>query len=87
MARSLDYETERSFSITVMAVDNPGGSEDDRRNPMSGVINITVTDVNDNPPVFTHSIYERTVAETVENFMLNVSATDEDSGQFIMYMH
>lgn len=82
VVRSLDYETERSFSVVVIATDNPGGSEDDK-NIAYSVINITVADVNDNAPVFTSLLYQISVAENNETFIVTVTATDQDAGQFI----
>ena len=82
VAASLDYESQTSFTITVAAIDNPGGSS----NTETGSITIMVEDVNDNRPVFTEQEYEMTVNEDEEQFTFNVTATDRDSGQFIKYL-
>ncbi|XP_041357968.1 protocadherin-17-like isoform X2 [Gigantopelta aegis] len=73
----LDYETRRTFVLTVVAKD--GGQPI----PKSGTVRITVmvTDVNDNDPVFSKSTFNVTI---VENAPLNVSilkleAHDQDS--------
>ena len=86
VAVSLDYESQRSFIIAVIAIDNPGGGSDNR-NMETGSINITVEDVNDNRPVFTESgNYTVHVYENEEQFTFNVTATDRDSGQFTIYL-
>lgn len=83
VARPLDYETLQSFVIIVTASDNPGGAE---RNTVYDFINITVEDANDNSPVFTHSVYSVTVKENAAQFWYTVTANDNDSGQYIMYL-
>lgn len=57
----LDYELSHEFYITVEATD--GGSP-----PLSDMatVNINVTDVNDNAPVFSQRIYAAVVGEDAE---------------------
>ncbi|KAI1229464.1 Protocadherin gamma-A7, partial [Lamprotornis superbus] len=77
LERVLDREKQSSFELVLMAVD--GGDP-----PRSGTVQIrvNVTDANDNPPVFSKSLYEARVAENlpVESLVLRVRATDADAG-------
>lgn len=56
--KSLDYEAVRDYFLTVLAID--GGSP-----PLSNqaVINITVTDANDNAPIFSQPSYRAIIRE------------------------
>ncbi|KAH9514840.1 Protocadherin-11 Y-linked [Bulinus truncatus] len=73
----LDREARDFYQVTVTAID--GGSP-----PRTGsvIINITVTDINDNAPEFLQSSYNESVLEnTPPNFsIMKVSATDKDIG-------
>ncbi|XP_064244273.1 protocadherin gamma-B5-like isoform X12 [Passer domesticus] len=77
LERPLDREKQSSFELVLTAVD--GGEP-----AMSGtvLIRINVTDANDNPPVFSKSVYEARVAENlpVGSLVLRVRATDADVG-------
>ncbi|KAM7042532.1 uncharacterized protein M8220_007702 [Acridotheres tristis] len=77
LERVLDREKQSSFELVLMAVD--GGDP-----PRSGTVQIrvNVTDANDNAPVFSKSLYEARVAESlpVESLVLRVRATDADAG-------
>ena len=46
-------------------------------------LTVNVIDVNDNPPVFTHSVYNATVAENlpIKSFVTKIQATDPDTGE------
>lgn len=72
----LDRETISSYSLVIEALD--GGAP-----PLRGemTVNITIQDVNDNPPVFNQSRYYAVVPEnaTVGTHVLEVTATDADS--------
>ncbi|KAL3880762.1 hypothetical protein ACJMK2_032977 [Sinanodonta woodiana] len=73
--KGLDRETQDLYKLTVVAQD--GG------NPMrTGTLKITVviTDVNDNAPKFTQSLYNVTIKEDIElsSTILTLSATDAD---------
>ncbi|KAB7505675.1 Fat-like cadherin-related tumor suppressor-like protein [Armadillidium nasatum] len=74
----LDYEAVQLLVVTVIAVD--GGSP-----PLSAtaLVNVTVTDVNDNSPVFTRPSYEVTVPEDLQigRSLAQVSANDLDCGK------
>ncbi|KAK4297363.1 hypothetical protein Pmani_030214 [Petrolisthes manimaculis] len=69
----LDYERQRTYSLTYSAVDGGG-------KVTSVNIFLAVGDENDNPPVFTHREYRRTVDEGAAIFdpPLFVKATDVD---------
>lgn len=72
----LDRETISSYSLVIEALD--GGTP-----PLRGemTVNITIQDVNDNPPVFNQSRYYAIVPEnaTVGTNVLQVIATDADA--------
>lgn len=74
--RGLDYETETNYLLGVEA-------RDDSTNKSVVVeVNITITDVNDNPPVFDPANYIQEVNEDLPNgtTILRVNASDRDSG-------
>lgn len=74
----LDRETTDHYQLVIEALD--GGTP-----PLRGTmtVNITILDVNDNPPVFAESVYSATIPEnaTVGTPVLKVSATDLDTGE------
>uniref|UniRef100_A0A3P8T5L1 Cadherin domain-containing protein n=1 Tax=Amphiprion percula TaxID=161767 RepID=A0A3P8T5L1_AMPPE len=77
LQKPLDRESEPKITLKLIAVD--GG------NPhRSGTVNIdiTVLDVNDNPPVFNQSVYRATVSENAlkGTYITTVNASDADSG-------
>lgn len=73
----LDRETTSAYSLVIEALD--GGSP-----PLRGrmTVNITIQDVNDNPPIFNQSSYSATIPEnaTIGTSVLQVFATDNDNG-------
>jgi len=73
---TLDYETDIEHTIVVTAT-NP-----DRLHSTTLSIEIRVTNENDNSPMFIGAPYTAMVAENsaVGTFVVNVSATDADSG-------
>ncbi|XP_068812246.1 neural-cadherin isoform X1 [Struthio camelus] len=77
VAEPLDYETTKSFLLRVRA-------QNVAAVPLAAfaTVYINVTDVNDNVPFFTSSVYEASVAEGagVGTFVVRVSATDLDLG-------
>uniref|UniRef100_A0A8C3NZ84 Cadherin domain-containing protein n=1 Tax=Cyanoderma ruficeps TaxID=181631 RepID=A0A8C3NZ84_9PASS len=77
LERALDREKQSSFELVLTAVD---GGDPARSGTVQ--IRINVTDANDNPPVFSKSIYEARVAENlpVGSLVLRVQATDADAG-------
>uniref|UniRef100_A0A669E5C8 FAT atypical cadherin 3a n=1 Tax=Oreochromis niloticus TaxID=8128 RepID=A0A669E5C8_ORENI len=76
VAQPLDYETCRDYFLTVEARD--GGTPS-----LSAIttVNIDLTDVNDNPPMFSHSVYTAVVSEdaTVGEPVIQLKADDVDS--------
>ncbi|XP_077642838.1 protocadherin gamma-B1 isoform X1 [Lonchura striata] len=77
LERALDREKLSSFELVLTAVD--GG---DPARSGTVLVRINVTDANDNPPVFSKSVYEARVAENlpVGSSVLRVQATDADLG-------
>ncbi|KAK6480095.1 neural-cadherin-like [Huso huso] len=77
VAEPLDYEITRKFMLKVRAQNMAAV-------PLAAftTVYINITDVNDNVPFFTSSIYEATVTEGAElgTFILQVSANDLDLG-------
>ena len=73
---TLDFESSRTHLLTIEAA-LPG---DPQVSPASTTVQITVTNVNDNPPVFVPRFYARVLEEfTSANIsILSVSATDRD---------
>ncbi|XP_072006242.1 protocadherin gamma-B5-like [Engystomops pustulosus] len=77
LEKPLDRETQDKHELILTASD--GG------NPVqtgTALINIIVTDINDNSPVFTQDVYKVSVRENipVNSTILQVSASDEDEG-------
>ncbi|XP_041442056.1 protocadherin gamma-B1 isoform X35 [Xenopus laevis] len=73
----LDREMQNTHELTLIAFD--GG------NPVrtgTALIKITVTDANDNVPVFTQAVYKASISENspINTTVLNVNATDKDEG-------
>ncbi|KAM4892812.1 LOW QUALITY PROTEIN: uncharacterized protein FYW23_008901 [Sylvia borin] len=77
LERALDREKQSSFELVLTAVD---GGEPARSGTVQ--VRINVTDANDNPPVFSKSLYEARVAENLPagSLVLRVQATDADAG-------
>lgn len=73
--QELDYESCQQFQVRVQATD--GGDP-----PLSGetLVNVHVSDVNDNPPAFRQSRYEANVSAqaTCGHLVLHVQALDAD---------
>ncbi|XP_075199491.1 protocadherin Fat 4-like [Anomaloglossus baeobatrachus] len=77
LKKSLDRETQNKHELILTASD--GG------NPVqtgTALINIIITDINDNVPVFTQDVYKVSVRENIpmNSTILQVSASDEDEG-------
>nr|XP_055052836.1 protocadherin Fat 4 isoform X1 [Misgurnus anguillicaudatus] len=77
LVKALDFEHSIAHNLNVIARD--GGWH-----PKMGSINITVyvTDLNDNPPIFTSTEYIAFISENavIGSLVLQVRATDADSG-------
>ncbi|NWV21597.1 PCDGD protein, partial [Origma solitaria] len=73
----LDREKQSSFELVLTAVD---GGDPARSGTVQ--VHVNVTDANDNPPVFSKSVYEARVAENQPpgSLVLRVVATDADAG-------
>ncbi|XP_044220396.1 protocadherin beta-16-like [Thunnus albacares] len=77
LQKPLDREKQEFASLLLTAVD---GGEPQRSGTMQ--IHITVLDVNDNAPVFTHTVYKASVKENspTGTLITKVSASDADKG-------
>ncbi|NXM72062.1 PCDGD protein, partial [Serilophus lunatus] len=77
LERALDREKKSSFELVLTAVD---GGDPARSGTVQ--IRVNVTDANDNPPVFSKTVYEARVAENLPSgsLVLRVRATDADAG-------
>uniref|UniRef100_A0A4W6CNV3 FAT atypical cadherin 3a n=1 Tax=Lates calcarifer TaxID=8187 RepID=A0A4W6CNV3_LATCA len=74
VAQSLDYETCRDYFLTVEARD--GGMP-----PLSAIttVNINLTDVNDNAPMFSRDLYSAVENKPIGTSILQLSVIDQDS--------
>ena len=77
LAEPLDFERTKEFYLTIQALD--GGVP-----PLSNhaAVNITVTDSNDNSPVFTQSSYSASIREdaAIGEPVIRINAVDLDGG-------
>uniref|UniRef100_A0A8C2JQ89 FAT atypical cadherin 1b n=1 Tax=Cyprinus carpio TaxID=7962 RepID=A0A8C2JQ89_CYPCA len=78
LAHQLDREKVASYMLTVLASDSGNPPKSD-----SAAINMTVSDVNDNPPVFSQANYSLIIQENLPSgaAVLQLSVTDNDSPQ------
>lgn len=78
-AVTIDFETKQSYQFKVSATDKLGAGMTSLSN-----VTITVSDLNDNGPVFSHLIYTAQIHENVGvGFpVMTLNATDKDSGYF-----
>ncbi|XP_053714424.1 cadherin-7a isoform X1 [Synchiropus splendidus] len=76
---NMDRETRDQYVLVIQAKDMVG-----QMGGLSGTTSVTVTltDVNDNPPRFTHKIYQYTVLESlpVQSVVARIKAADADTG-------
>eukprot|EP00064_Thunnus_orientalis_P000738 superscaffoldBa00000041_g739 len=76
---NMDRETRDQYVLVIQAKDMVG-----QMGGLSGTTSVTVTltDVNDNPPRFTHKSYQYTVLESlpVQSVVARIKATDADIG-------
>ncbi|XP_060102406.1 protocadherin Fat 1 isoform X1 [Heteronotia binoei] len=74
-ARSLDYEKTQQHTLLVRAIDSG-------MPPLSSdiIVIVNITDLNDNPPVFNHLLYEASLSELAPrgHFVTCVKASDAD---------
>ena len=77
LTRSLDYENTTSYRLNVVAYD--GGTP---VQTATTEVTITVTDVNDNSPIFFPAAYASILSEATSNnsVVLVLTATDRDHG-------
>ncbi|NWT78258.1 PCDGH protein, partial [Lanius ludovicianus] len=77
LERALDREKQSSFELVLIAVD---GGDPARSGTVQ--VRVNVTDLNDNSPVFSKSVYEARMAENLPagSVVLQVQATDADAG-------
>ncbi|NWW07816.1 PCDGH protein, partial [Oreocharis arfaki] len=77
LERALDREKQSSIDLVLTVVDS---GEPARSGTVQ--VRINVTDLNDNAPVFSKSVYEARVAENLSpgSLVLQVRATDADAG-------
>ena len=78
----LDFEETKAYFLTLSATDDGGTGK-------SSVVNlrITVSDANDNPPIFAQKEYSATIDEGETQFSpaLTVKATDRDESSLLKY--
>ena len=74
---TIDYENATTYTITVQAKDSGMPSRSSTTS-----VNVRVVDINDNPPIFTQSLYVGSIDENEQpgQSILRVAVTDEDSG-------
>ncbi|KAG7321649.1 hypothetical protein KOW79_014507 [Hemibagrus wyckioides] len=77
LAKPLDFEAEKNHHILIIAKDGAWFSKTGRIS-----VTINVTDINDNPPVFTSTEYMTSVSENspIGSSVFQIIATDKDSG-------
>ena len=75
--RQLDRETLDNYQLTVKATNTEGSFS------KLQIINITVTDLNDNHPIFTQPTYNTSILEdaSIGTTVIQISATDRDIGK------
>ena len=80
VARSIDYETVQSYSLTVVARDSPAGGNPPRSS--TAQVQILIQDANDNRPFFTSYVYYVGVSEQygVDYEVAHMQCNDSDSG-------
>ena len=76
--KTLDRETKNNYQLYIVAKD---GGDPVKTGMLT--LNITVTDINDNKPVFDKEQYDVTINENipVDRVFLTISATDSDLGK------
>uniref|UniRef100_A0AAY3ZWT0 FAT atypical cadherin 1 n=1 Tax=Denticeps clupeoides TaxID=299321 RepID=A0AAY3ZWT0_9TELE len=76
VARPLDREKTSGYTLTVLALDNGSPPKSS-----SATVNVDVSDVNDNPPVFFQANYSLIIQENrpVGTSVLQLSVTDRDA--------
>ncbi|XP_067298573.1 cadherin EGF LAG seven-pass G-type receptor 2 [Pseudorasbora parva] len=77
LAAPLDRETQDEYHLVITAQDQGRPSRS-----TTTTLDISVTDINDNPPIFSKQQYENTVSEHAEvgTPVVDIMATDKDDG-------
>ena len=80
LARALDYEVARSHALTIRVTDSGGNTD-------TANVAITVTDVNDEAPVFGLPSYTASLAENaaLNSNVIQIAATDADANDTVSY--
>ena len=78
----LDRETKPIYHLKIIASDSPVETANQRSSYV--FLNITLSDVNDNKPVFEKGSYYAAVQETagIGRDVITIHATDDDAGLF-----
>ena len=78
----LDRETKTTYSLEVKAFDRPSRAANQRSSVV--FVNVTLTDVNDNKPVFLKGSYYAAVMETasIGDDVITLKSTDADAGLY-----
>ena len=78
LKQDADFETKTSYAVTVTATDNDGVNSTDQ------AVTYTITDANDNAPVFADVNYDITIVENTKGPTL-LETTDADTGSTVTY--
>ena len=80
VVKNLDREAVSSYTLTVRATDSLPANGDERS--ADTTVTITVTDINDNFPIFVPAVYSTSVYETagIGATIDQVTTTDDDTG-------
>lgn len=83
----LDRETTPTYCLKVKASDSPSQAANQRSSVI--FVNVTLTDVNDNKPVFKKGSYYAAVEETasIGDGVITVQAIDADAGLWISFFN
>ncbi|XP_011407489.2 PREDICTED: protocadherin Fat 4-like [Amphimedon queenslandica] len=76
--RSFDYESVQIYNVYIAAVDDGSPQMNS-----STVVTVTITDINDNPPLLSHEVYNLTLSESTETGTLHnlyITYSDIDTG-------
>lgn len=76
----MDRETKSTYNLKIKASDSPTQAANQKSSAI--FVNVTLTDVNDNKPVFKKGSYYAAVTETasIGDDVITVQATDADAG-------
>ncbi|XP_060081086.1 cadherin-23-like [Ylistrum balloti] len=82
VTKALDYETQKDYTMTISAIDNPDRRQDGNQNEATVNIAIDVFDEQDSPPVFSRSSFRTFVHEhsPIGKRLSSVTVRDGDEG-------